>query len=143
MECRTIEQLLGGREVIGQSIRTEMDLHDLAINGLSKRVLIRLASNLDMSIRAVSALLNITERTIQRKKENDSLDLATSEQILQVAEVFSRGIEVFGSEENLKEWMNSANMAMGNKKPLELLKSRYGAQMVLDVIGRIENGIIS
>lgn len=32
---------------------------------------------------------------------------------------------------------------VGNKKPADLLSSRYGAQMVLIELGRIEHGVIS
>ena len=39
--------------------------------------------------------------------------------------------------------MNTENIALGGKRPIELLPSRYGAQMVLDVIGRIEYGVFS
>jgi len=139
----TIEKLLGGTEVIGHSIRTEMDLYEISRIGLPKRALLHLVTNLNFSIRSMTQLLNITERTIQRKGDLDLLDISTTEQILQVAEVFSRGNDVFGSPENFQDWMKVENVSLGGKRPIELLPSRYGAQMVLDVIGRIEYGVFS
>ncbi len=137
----TIEKLLGGTAVIGHSLKTEMDLYEISRIGLPKKALLHLVSNLNVSIRSMSQLLNITERTIQRKSDQDLLDVSTTEQILQIAEVFSRGNDVFGSTDNFQNWMNSENMSIGGRKPIELLPSRYGAQMVLDVIGRIEHGV--
>ena len=138
-----IEELLGGAAVVGHSVKTGMDLYELSRIGLPKKSLTSLARNLNLSMRSMSALLNITERTIQRKDDLELLDVSTSEQLLQIAEVYSRGAEVFGSSRNFHDWMGSENKALGNKKPLELLPSRYGAQMILDTLGRIENGIAS
>lgn len=139
----SIEKLLGGSAVIGHSLKTEMDLFEISRVGIPKKSLLHLVSNLNVSVRAMSQLLNITERTIQRKKDVDLMDVATTEQILQIAEVYSRGSEVFGSSENFQDWMNAENLAFGGKRPIEMIPSRYGAQMVLDVIGRIEHGVFS
>jgi putative toxin-antitoxin system antitoxin component (TIGR02293 family) len=143
MSDSSIEALLGGRAVIGHPLKTEMDLYELSRIGLPKKALLSLISNLNLSIRSMARMLNITERTIQRKGDQEILDLSTSEQILQIAEVFSRGAEVFGSPENFQDWMGSENISLGGRRPVELLPSRYGAQMVLDVLGRMEHGIFS
>jgi putative toxin-antitoxin system antitoxin component (TIGR02293 family) len=138
-----IEKLLGGTEVIGHPIRTEMDFYEISRMGLPKKALLHLVGNLNLSIRAMAQLLNITERTIQRKSDVDLLDISTTEQVLQIAEVFSRGNEVFGSPDHFQDWMKADNVSLGGKRPIDLLPSRYGAQMVLDVIGRIEHGVFS
>lgn len=139
----TVESLLGGPKAIGSSIRSEMDYYRISRKGIKKRALLNLAANLDISIRAIAAILNVTERTLQRKGDSDLLDGTTTEQVLQIAEVFSRGNEVFGSGADFREWVESGNKALGGKKPMELLSSRFGAQMVLDLLGRIEQGVFS
>jgi putative toxin-antitoxin system antitoxin component (TIGR02293 family) len=120
-----------------------MDLYEISRNGLPKQALLHLAANLKLSLRALSKLLNIAERTIQRKADQDLMDSSTTEQVLQLAEVFSRGHEVFGSSARFQQWINTGNLTLGGKRPLELLQSRFGAQMVLDELGRIEYGIVS
>ncbi len=139
----TVEGLLGGPKAIGSSIRSEMDYYRISRKGLKKRALLNLAANLDFSIRALASLLGVAERTLQRKGDSDLLDGATTEQLLQIAEAFSRGSEVFGSAASFREWTETSNKALGGKKPLELLSSRFGAQMVLDLLGRIEHGVFS
>jgi putative toxin-antitoxin system antitoxin component (TIGR02293 family) len=143
MQGVQIEQLLGGTEVIGHKIRNEMDLYEVSKTGLPKKALINLIQNLGFSVKAMASLLSITERTIQRKSDTELLDFITSEQILQVADVYSRGNTVFGSQEKFKDWIMLTNKALNNMRPIDLLSSRYGAQMVLDEIGRIEYGIIA
>jgi putative toxin-antitoxin system antitoxin component (TIGR02293 family) len=139
----TIETLLGGYEVIGHAARTDMDLYEISRNGLPKKALLHLAANLKVSLRAMCQLLNVAERTIQRKADQDLLDCSTTEQVLQLAEVFSRGQEVFGASARFQQWINTTNLALGGKRPMELLQSRFGMQMVLDELGRIEYGIVS
>jgi len=138
-----IEKLLGGRSVLGHSLETGMDRYELSRTGIPKRALLNLVSNLNFSLRSMSTLLNIAERTIQRKKDDELLDVATSEQVIQIAEVYSRGNEVFASPSNFQEWMNTESLSLGGKRPFELLPSRYGAQMILDEIGKIEFGVYS
>ena len=138
-----IAELLGGTAFIGHPLKTEMDFFELSRIGLPKKALTNLANNLNLSIRSMSTLLNITERTIQRKADQELLDVSTSEQLLQIAEVYSRGAEVVGSPENFHAWMESENKALGNRNPMDLLPSHYGAHMILDVIGRIEHGAFS
>ena len=139
----TIEKLLGGRSVLGHSLETGMDRYELSRAGIPKKALLNLVSNLKVSLRSMTVLLNVTERTLQRKRDDELLDVSTSEQVIQIAEVYSRGNEVFGSFDNFQEWMNSENISFGGKKPIELLSSRYGAQMILDEVGRIQYGAFS
>jgi uncharacterized protein (DUF2384 family) len=39
-------------------------------------------------------------------------------------------VKVFGSEKQLKEWLSTVNQALGNQKPIELIKSPYGIELV-------------
>ena len=139
----SLEQLLGGEAVIGQSIQSEMDLYELGRLGIPKKSLVALAGKINMPLSAISRLLHVTERTLQRKEDGDRLNGAISEHIIQIAEVYSRGSEVFDSTEAFQTWISTRNRVLGNKKPIELLSSRYGAQMVLDELGRIEYGVFS
>lgn len=143
MQNTSIEQLLGGKDVLGYTVNTEMDLYELSRRGLPKKALVHLLKNLNVTLKAMAALIHITERTLQRKSENDILDAVTSEQILQIAQVYSRGTEVFGAHDRFSQWLETENSAFENKRPLELLASRYGAHMVLDELGRLEYGIIA
>lgn len=138
-----IEKLLGGRSVLGHSLETGMDRYELSRAGIPKRALLSLVANLNFSLRSMSGLLNVAERTIQRKRDDELLDISTSEQVIQIAEVYSRGSDVFSSARNFQEWMETENISFGGKRPIELLPSRYGAQMILDEVGRIEYGVYS
>ena len=143
MNTSTIEGLLGGYKVLGHEIHSEMDLYEIGKEGLPKMALVNLAKSINMSILSLSQILNVTERTLQRKKDLDLLNESVSEQIIQIAEVYSRGEDVFNDIDNFQIWLDTPSTALGKRKPFELMSSHYGAQMVLDELGRIEYGVFS
>ncbi len=143
MASLTIERLLGGPKVLGHPIHTEMDIYELGKEGISKKALMDLSKNINLSIRSMSNILHTSERTLQRKKDIDLLNGSISEHIIQIAEVYSHGNAVFDTMEDFQTWVHTSNKAFEGKEPIELLSSRYGAQMVLDELGRIEHGVFS
>jgi putative toxin-antitoxin system antitoxin component (TIGR02293 family) len=58
-----------------------------------------------------------------------------------MAEVTRAGLEVFGDIDKLKLWLNTPNFALGNHKPIELLRDSYGKDMVMSELIRISHGI--
>lgn len=143
MSSLSIESLLGGREVLGHEIESEIDMYEVGKEGIPKKSLVHLAVSMDLSMRSMASILHIAERTLQRKNENELLAAEVSEHIIQLAEVYSRGTDVIGDAGRFRRWLNTSNTAFGYRSPIEMLSSRYGAQMVLDELGRMEHGIVA
>ena len=96
------------------------------------------------TIKEWSRFLHLTERTIQRyKKEKRTFEPLQSERIIEISKLQLKGIEIFGSRVNFEEWMNSKIIALGNIRPMELLDSSFGIDMLMDELGRIEHGILA
>lgn len=87
--------------------------------------------------------LDISTKSLQRYKasENHHFKPIHSEKIIEMAEVTNTGLEIFGTPEKLKKWMNTPNFALGDLKPSELLKDSYGKDMVMGEMVRISHGI--
>jgi putative toxin-antitoxin system antitoxin component (TIGR02293 family) len=143
MQLSEISGILGGKKVLRGNIASRMDLIELSSKGVTKDALLRLASSLSMSISEMAKLLPVTERTIQRYKRKQRFNRVVSEQVLQIAEVTVRGVKVFGDRKKFLSWMKSSSPALGNRTPASLLRSRFGTEVVLDELGRIEHGVIS
>jgi putative toxin-antitoxin system antitoxin component (TIGR02293 family) len=139
MQPAKLTSILGGK----QGLPSRMEMIELSDKGVTKDALLRLAAYLDLSVNQIAKLLPITERTIQRYSRTQRFSRVVSEQVLQIAEVAARGVEVFGDRETLLSWMNTPSTALGNRTPASLLGSRFGTEMVLDELGRVEHGIIS
>jgi putative toxin-antitoxin system antitoxin component (TIGR02293 family) len=143
MQLSEIEKILGGQRVLHMRIQKRQDLITLSHHGVTKGALSNLAKYLSFSMNQIAELLPITERTIQRYTPSQHFNRAVSEQILQIAEVVAKGIEVFEDKNNFLAWMQQPNVALGNRPPISLLSSRFGTGMVLDELGRIEHGVVS
>lgn len=124
-------------------ITSRFDLVDLGDRGLTKTELLHLAKQLDMSVPQLAEILPVTERTIQRYGPAQRFNKTVSEQLLQIAEAVVRGKEVFGERALFLAWLKSPCPALGNRKPLTLLSSRFGTELVLDELGRLEHGVVS
>lgn len=143
MQLSEIEKILGGQRVLHMRIQKRQDLIALGHHGVTKGALLNLAKYLSFSMNQIAALLPITERTLQRYTQSQHFNRAVSEQILQIAEVIAKGVEVFEDKNNFLTWMQQPNVALGNRPPISLLSSRFGTEMVLDELGRIEHGVVS
>jgi putative toxin-antitoxin system antitoxin component (TIGR02293 family) len=143
MELSGITAILGGEEVLQKKIQSQMDLIELSHKGIPKDALVNLAKYLSFTIRQMAQLLPVTERTLQRYTSQKHFNPVVSEQILHIAEVAAKGTEVFGAKDQFLSWMNHPNKALANKTPISLLSSRFGLEMVLDELGRMEYGVFS
>jgi len=138
-----VSSILEGKQAVRGDISSRMDLIEFGSKGVTKAALLCLADYLEFSLGQIAQLLPVTERTIQRYTKRQRFNRVVSEQILQVAEVAARGAQVFGDKGRFLSWMKSPSPALGDRTPLSLLSSRFGNEVVLDELGRIEHGIVS
>ncbi|PWT74932.1 MAG: antitoxin [Bacteroidetes bacterium] len=91
-----------------------------------------------------SDILDISTKSLQRYKQSDKqFGPLQSEKIIEMAEVTSLGLDVFGNMEKFKLWLDTPNFALGKLKPVELLKDSYGKEMVVGELTRINYGILA
>ena len=88
--------------------------------------------------------LSTTTRTLERyRKENKLFKIQHSERIIEINQLYRKGLEVFGAASPFDEWMHTENLALGKIRPSELLDTSFGIRMVLDELGRIEHGTLA
>lgn len=138
-----IVSVLGGSAQVGQTLQNDFDLIEITRKGLPKTVVISLSKILGISMEKMSDLLHVSHRTIQRKSNTDLLNTYSTEQVLEIAEVISKGIEVLGTLESFKAWLHSEIRHLNYKKPIDFLDTSFGTHMILDMLGRIEYGVYS
>ncbi len=143
VELPEISKILGGKRVLRKEIHTAFDVIELGHRGVPKGALKNLASFLRLSTGQIAELLSVSERTLQRYDDVTLFNRAVSEQILHVAEVAARGVEVFEDRDRFLAWLNQPSVALAHEAPINLLKSRFGADMVLQELGRMAHGVFS
>ena len=142
MSPATVLSILGRKRAPQKSINLK-DLDELSKKGVSKSALLHLARYLDLSEGQMAELLPISLRTLQRYSGRKRFDRVVSEYILQIAVVAARGVDVFDDRNKFLSWLRYPNRALGNRTPTSLLGTRFGTEMVLNELGRIEYGVIS
>lgn len=139
-----VSLLLGGQGVLGVHIKTEFDLIALSNQGLTKASLDALLTFLGIPKKAfVESILDMSVKTIERKKEDDLLDRHTSSHLIEIAKVVEHAIEVFEDEEKVRDWLAKPNRSLNGMQPLELFALPTGLALVNAVLGRIEEGVYS
>lgn len=57
--------------------------------------------------------------------------------------VLLRALEVFGDSGRALKWMRESNPALNGGTPIRAIQTEEGRRQVLDILGRIEYGVIS
>ena len=125
---------------------TSDDAHNLinrARIGISMRQLEKIINRYDLTLKEIAAILNISERTLQRYEDADILSKDASDRALHLQRLYERGAEVFGTLDNFMSWMKSPILIFKNEKPISFLDTIFGFEMLEDELGRIEHGIFA
>lgn len=112
-----------------------------APKGVTKHQLEALTRRLGISMRAMAALLRVSERTLSRYDREKSLKESIGEHILQIERVVEIGENVFGDPDRFSQWLRDSCEALGGKVPGELLGSITGTRLVRDELVRIDYGV--
>jgi putative toxin-antitoxin system antitoxin component (TIGR02293 family) len=139
-----IADALGGLPVLGRSLRQPEELAQAVREGLPADVVTALGQRLQLNQRELSRMLGIPARTLSRRKASAALLSAQeSDRTVRVARVAAAAVTFLGDWERATGWLHAPNRALGGARPLDLLDTDPGAQMVEDVLGRIAYGVYS
>lgn len=119
------------------------DLISITRLGIFKRTLSLLAEKLSFTMNEISRVLHVSERTLHRYNAEDRLSPDISERALMLANLYERGVEVFKNADNFTDWLRTPLPAFNDQKPIQLLDTSFGFQLILDELGRIEHGVFA
>lgn len=133
-------EALGGTKVLGKQA-SERTLPELLREGLPFKSLLVVVNNLNLEPDYVPGYLHLSKRTWQRmKKEKQPLDREQSNLVYRLARMVHLATAAIGNREKALVWMRKPNRALGGSAPLQMLDTDPGAQLVEDVLARIEYG---
>ena len=143
MTAAAVERLLGGAGVLKSSPRSSLDWVVLIRRGLPSAALESLTGNLGLAQAELAAVLGIPERTLARRKKEETLSPEESAKLVRLARAVGRATEVFEDRDAALGWLRRPNRALAGEAPLRLLDTEIGAESVMDLLGRIEHGVFS
>lgn len=120
---------------------TAKEMAKLAISELTFAQISPIIEFFDFKQKDVAEFLDVNESTVSRWRTKDSdIGSLRTKNVIDVDEIIAKGVRIFGSEESFKEWLNTSNYALGDQKPIELLKNPYGVEMVEEAIDGLSWG---
>jgi putative toxin-antitoxin system antitoxin component (TIGR02293 family) len=126
-----------------KGLTSDNDFIDLIREGVPKEAMNNLMSNTGITTMEMASITHTSDRTLRRYENKDKLPQEQSERVIEVARLYSKGSEVFGSLEYFREWMSTTLIPLGNKKPKEFLDTSLGIDLLMKELGRIEHGIFA
>lgn len=139
----TAASLLG---VKGAGIRTpltSMDMASMSRRGVSPSTVDKITDFMNITQKELSSILAIPERTLVRRKGAEMLPSDESGKLVRMARVIERAEDVFEDQDAARDWLKSANASLSGETPMSMLDTEFGAEAVMDTLGRIEHGVFA
>jgi putative toxin-antitoxin system antitoxin component (TIGR02293 family) len=120
-----------------------LQAHDLVTEGLPVVTARELMASFHIVDRdSVLRAVGISERTLQRGKAADKLlDSNASDRVLRLASVTEQAIDVLGSQEAAERWLATPALGLDERKPIDLLQSSEGTELVRTLLTRMDYGV--
>jgi len=116
-------------------------LISLIKSGITRKSLDDLIFATGLTLTELADCMHLSERTLRNYTPSTHLGPDPSERAIEIALLYEKGKEVFGSLESFKVYMNTFVLALGNNKPKTFLDTSIGINFLLEEIGRIQQGI--
>jgi putative toxin-antitoxin system antitoxin component (TIGR02293 family) len=136
--------LLGGAKLLKRMPSTRAEVHATIVHGMPYSALFFLTDRITvLSDADVANVIGISARTLRRQKEEPKktmpTDLASKTWLF--AETLAKATEVFGGKAEAERWMSEHAMGLDGARPIDLLRTLQGAELVNEFLGRLEYGV--
>ncbi len=125
-----------------EKISQRTDLITIARNGIKTKYIERIQKYILLSDKELSSILPISQRQLFRYPPDHILNKEITSHLIQIIELFQKGYNLFDTEK-FQAWIRTSNKVLNENKPLEIMDTSIGIEMIEDIIGRIEHGVYS
>ncbi|PXX95982.1 type II RES/Xre toxin-antitoxin system antitoxin [Halomonas sp. LBP4] len=138
---RTLDLLFGNKP---HKAKTPFEVHEMIEQGFPMEVVISLSHTINLldDTQALIKVVGMSHRTFQRRKNKPQpLTAEQSSRTWRFAEVLSKAEDVFGDMEEAERWMNTPAMGLEGHKPIDLISTQVGYELVDDFLTRMDYGV--
>lgn len=140
-----VSRLMGGKPVLKHAIGSSLDAHEVLLEGLPGLALHHLMDSLIVldTAQSLENAIGLSLRTFQRSKETPTkhLSVEQSGRAWKFAEILSRATDIFGSQEEAERWLDRPATGLDGRRPIELLSTPAGVDIVETYLTRLEYGV--
>ncbi|CAN7641943.1 type II RES/Xre toxin-antitoxin system antitoxin [Brucella pituitosa] len=144
-ELQKIEALLGGPRVLTRHLTNTLEAHELLLRGLPTLALDHLVGNLAIISKneSLEKAIGMSLRTWQRRKDTPSKPLSQEQsgRTWKFAEILAKATDIFGSQLEAEQWLERPAIGLDQRRPIDLLGTPAGFELVEDHLNRLEYGV--
>jgi putative toxin-antitoxin system antitoxin component (TIGR02293 family) len=141
---RHIADLLGGPKVVGKYPADPLAAHEMLERGLPNTAIRYLLGGMTtLAQESIEGAIGMSVRTRQRREKHPT-ELLSQDQAgrtWKFAEILARATSVFGSRAAAEQWLAQPAIGLDQRRPIDLLTTPAGVELVQDFLGRIEYGV--
>lgn len=153
MKTDTIATGAGGLEIVDlfgetnlhRALETPLDAHEMILEGLPAAALQHLIGRLGILDKTASLekAVGMSLRTFQRRKDAPTRPLSPEQsgRAWKFAEVLARAAGVFGSLAEAEGWLDRPALALDGHRPIDLMATPAGVEMVEDLLTQLDHGV--
>ncbi|HEY6633786.1 MAG TPA: antitoxin Xre/MbcA/ParS toxin-binding domain-containing protein [Rhizobiaceae bacterium] len=145
-EFEQVAALFGGPNILKHSLSNQIEAHEMIVQGIPGRALEKFLARLqiiNLADNAFESALGMSERTFQRYKSDHTRTLNTeqSSRTWNFARTLTKATSVFGSQAEAERWMMQPAMGLDNRRPIDLLATAAGSELVQEFLDRLDYGV--
>ncbi len=144
-DLQKVADLLGGTRVLSRRLTSALDAHELLLRGLPTSALDHLVGRLVFIHKAESLekAVGMSVRTYQRRKDTPSKPLSQEQsgRTWKFAEILAKATDVLGSQAEAEQWLERPAIGLDQRRPIDLLATPAGVELVEDYLERLEYGV--
>lgn len=137
--------LMGGPRVLKHKVAGALDVHEAVEAGLPSSALHHLVDGLIVIEfdAPLERAVGLSRRTFQRTKETPKkpLSIEQSGRTWKFAEVLALAIDVLGTQELAERWLERPALGLNSRRPIDLLSTPAGTELVETYLQRIKYGV--
>jgi putative toxin-antitoxin system antitoxin component (TIGR02293 family) len=124
---------------------TPLQAHDIVTHGLPVVLAREMMDTYEVIAReALLQAIGVSERTLQRGRDEDRLlDSNATDRLIRLASITEQAIDVLGSKEAAEHWLATPAIGLDQRRPIDLLQSSEGAELVKTLLIRMDFGVYS
>ena len=144
-ELQRVGELLGGARVLRHALNNPLDAHEMLVRGLPGKALRYLLDNL-LILKKTGPLeraVGMSLRTFQRRKSAPARPLSQEQsgRAWKFAEILAKATSVLGSQQEAEQWLERPAIGLDRRRPIDLLATPAGVELVETFLERLEYGV--
>ncbi len=146
-DFKLVVDILGGPKILKWRLKGPLDAHELLLRGLPGAALTYLVDRLALSSRprftGTRRRWHKPRCTFQRRKADPTglLNQEQSGRTWKFAEILAKATAVLGSRAEAEQWLERPAIGLDQRRPIDLLATTAGVEIVENHLERIEYGV--